>query len=109
MASSPSRSGTIVHGFCRRVRRRRFRIAWLDEVVAGVVVAFGDRTGLSLRLPLWRNAAPKTGLLTSNVRGGLIAVLERRGKILNDERLQRLADVRLQAAPLAPSTEAVVG
>jgi AcrR family transcriptional regulator len=42
-------------------------------------------------------------------KGLLIAVLERRGKILNDERLQRLADVRLQAAPLAPSTEAVVG
>jgi AcrR family transcriptional regulator len=39
----------------------------------------------------------------------LVAVLERRGKILNDERLRRLAEARLRAAPLAPSTEAVVG
>jgi len=39
----------------------------------------------------------------------LIAVVERRGKVLNEERLQRLAAVRLSAAPGAPSTEAVVG
>jgi AcrR family transcriptional regulator len=39
----------------------------------------------------------------------LIAVIERRGAVLNDERLRRLADARLSAAPGAPSTEAVVG
>jgi AcrR family transcriptional regulator len=39
----------------------------------------------------------------------LAAVLERRGQILNEERLRRLAEVRLSAAPRAPSTEAVVG
>jgi AcrR family transcriptional regulator len=39
----------------------------------------------------------------------LEAVLERRGQILNEERLRRLAEVRLSAAPRAPSTEAVVG
>ena len=39
----------------------------------------------------------------------LAAVLERRGRILNEERLRRLAEVRLNAAPRAPSTEAVVG
>jgi len=38
----------------------------------------------------------------------LAAVLERRGAILNEERLQRLAQVRGSAAPRAPSTEAVV-
>ena len=37
------------------------------------------------------------------------AVLERRGAVLNEERLSRLAGVRRSAAPLAPSTEAVVG
>ena len=39
----------------------------------------------------------------------LIAVIERRGAVLNEERLGRLADARLRAAPAAPSTEAVVG
>lgn len=39
----------------------------------------------------------------------LIAVIERRGAVLNEERLRRLADARLSAAPNAPSTEAVVG
>src|ERR1700690_2615367 len=39
----------------------------------------------------------------------LIAVIERRGAVLNEERLQRLADARLSAAPGAPSTDAVVG
>lgn len=37
------------------------------------------------------------------------AVLERRGNVLNAERLRRLAEVRSSAAPRAPSTEAVVG
>jgi AcrR family transcriptional regulator len=36
------------------------------------------------------------------------AVLERRGGILNEERLRRLAAVRLSASPDPPSTEAVV-
>jgi AcrR family transcriptional regulator len=40
--------------------------------------------------------------------GLLAAVLDRRGQILNEERLQRLAAVRLDAAPLPPSTDAVV-
>ncbi|MEO7206758.1 MAG: TetR family transcriptional regulator [Steroidobacteraceae bacterium] len=39
----------------------------------------------------------------------LVAVLERRGNVLNAERLRRLAEVRLSAAPHPPSTEAVVG
>jgi AcrR family transcriptional regulator len=39
----------------------------------------------------------------------LAAVIERRGHVLNDERLRRLADVRLRAAPHAPNTEAVIG
>jgi AcrR family transcriptional regulator len=39
----------------------------------------------------------------------LVAVVDRRGKVLNEERLRRLAEVRLSAAPSAPSTEAVVG
>jgi AcrR family transcriptional regulator len=39
----------------------------------------------------------------------LIAVIERRGAVLNEERLRRLVDARLSAAPGAPSTEAVVG
>ena len=38
----------------------------------------------------------------------LAAVLDRRGQVLNEERLRRLAQVRLSAAPPAPSTEAVV-
>ncbi len=38
-----------------------------------------------------------------------IAVIERRGAVLNEERLRRLSDARLGAAPGAPSTEAVVG
>jgi AcrR family transcriptional regulator len=38
----------------------------------------------------------------------LAAVLDRRGQVLNEERLQRLAAVRLSAAPHPPSTEAVV-
>ena len=38
----------------------------------------------------------------------LTAVIERRGLGLNEERLQRLAEVRLRAAPHPPSTEAVV-
>jgi AcrR family transcriptional regulator len=38
----------------------------------------------------------------------LAAVIERRGHVLNEERLQRLTDERLRAAPDAPSTEAVV-
>ncbi|MHB8814038.1 MAG: TetR/AcrR family transcriptional regulator [Steroidobacteraceae bacterium] len=36
-------------------------------------------------------------------------VLERRGAVLNDERLRRLAEVRQAAAPQPASTEAVVG
>jgi AcrR family transcriptional regulator len=39
----------------------------------------------------------------------LAKVVERRGRVLNEERLRRLAEVRLDAAPLPPSTEAVVG
>jgi AcrR family transcriptional regulator len=39
----------------------------------------------------------------------LAAVIERRGRVLNEERLRRLAEERLRAAPAAPSTEAVVG
>lgn len=39
----------------------------------------------------------------------LAAVIERRGQVLNERRLQRLAEVRREAAPRAPSTEAVVG
>jgi AcrR family transcriptional regulator len=38
----------------------------------------------------------------------LAAVIERRGQVLNEERLRRLAEVRLRAAPAPPSTEAVV-
>lgn len=38
----------------------------------------------------------------------LAAVIERRGQVLNERRLQRLAEIRLSAAPRAPSTEAVV-
>jgi AcrR family transcriptional regulator len=37
-----------------------------------------------------------------------VAVVERRGQVLNEERLLRLAGARLKAAPGAPSTEAVV-
>ncbi len=38
----------------------------------------------------------------------LAAVVERRGSVLNEERLRRLAAVRAQAAPAAASTEAVI-
>lgn len=38
----------------------------------------------------------------------LAAVIERRGLVLNEERLRRLAQERLRAAPAPPSTEAVV-
>jgi AcrR family transcriptional regulator len=38
----------------------------------------------------------------------LSEVLKRRGTVLNEERLERLAEVRLRAAPHAPRTEAVV-
>jgi AcrR family transcriptional regulator len=38
----------------------------------------------------------------------LAAVIERRGLVLNEERLRRLAKERLRAAPAPPSTEAVV-
>lgn len=38
----------------------------------------------------------------------LAAVVERRGQVLNEERLQRLAQERLRAAPAPPGTEAVV-
>jgi AcrR family transcriptional regulator len=38
----------------------------------------------------------------------LAAVIARRGQVLNDARLQRLAHERLAAAPKSPSTEAVV-
>ena len=38
----------------------------------------------------------------------LAAVIERRGEVLNEERLRRLAHERLRAAPHPPSTEAVV-
>src|ERR1700690_363223 len=37
----------------------------------------------------------------------LTAVIERRGTVLNEERLRRLAQVRLDAAPHAPRPEAV--
>jgi AcrR family transcriptional regulator len=37
------------------------------------------------------------------------AVIERRGAMLNDERLRRLAEVRQAAAPEPASTEAVIG
>jgi AcrR family transcriptional regulator len=37
-----------------------------------------------------------------------VAVIERRGQVLNEERLRRLAEARESAAPRAPSTEAVV-
>jgi len=38
----------------------------------------------------------------------LTAIIERRGQPLNEERLRRLAEERLRAAPAPPSTEAVV-
>jgi len=38
----------------------------------------------------------------------LAAVIERRGQVLNEERLRRLAEERLRAAPEPPSTEAIV-
>lgn len=38
----------------------------------------------------------------------LTAVVERRGQVLNQERLERLAQARLRSAPQPPSTEAVV-
>jgi AcrR family transcriptional regulator len=38
----------------------------------------------------------------------LAAVIERRGQVLNEERMQRLVSERLRAAPDPPSTEAVV-
>jgi AcrR family transcriptional regulator len=41
-------------------------------------------------------------------KGLLAAVLDRRGRTLNEERLQRLAAVRLNASPFPPSTDAVV-
>jgi AcrR family transcriptional regulator len=37
-----------------------------------------------------------------------VAVIERRGQVLNEERLQRLEAARVSAAPRAPTTEAVV-
>jgi len=37
------------------------------------------------------------------------AVVGRRGAVLNEERLRRLAELRVSAAPRAPSTEAVIG
>jgi AcrR family transcriptional regulator len=37
-----------------------------------------------------------------------VSVIERRGRVVNEERLQRLAEARLRAAPRCPSTEAVV-
>ena len=39
----------------------------------------------------------------------LAEVVDRRGKVLNEERLQRLAQARAAAAPRAPGTEAVIG
>jgi AcrR family transcriptional regulator len=39
----------------------------------------------------------------------LAEVLERRGQVLNEERLRRLAAVRVGAAPGPPTTEAIVG
>lgn len=39
----------------------------------------------------------------------LVEVLERRGQVLNEERLRRLAEVRSSAAPGVPTTEAIVG
>src|SRR5579862_868641 len=38
----------------------------------------------------------------------LSAVVERRGQVLNEERLERLAQARLRSAPHPPSTESVV-
>jgi AcrR family transcriptional regulator len=38
----------------------------------------------------------------------LAAVIERRGQVLNAERLKRLAEERLRAAPAPPSTEVVI-
>jgi AcrR family transcriptional regulator len=38
----------------------------------------------------------------------LAAVIERRGQVLNERRLQRLAEIRSSAAPRPPATEAVV-
>lgn len=38
----------------------------------------------------------------------LVAVVERRGQVLNEERLERLAQARLKSAPQPPSTEVVV-
>ncbi|MGA3159299.1 MAG: TetR family transcriptional regulator, partial [Steroidobacteraceae bacterium] len=39
----------------------------------------------------------------------LAAVIERRGQVLNAERLRQLAELRAQCAPQAPGTEVVVG
>src|SRR5271170_5443231 len=39
----------------------------------------------------------------------LAEVIERRGAVLNEVRNRQLAEVRLKAAPQAPSTEVVVG
>ena len=38
----------------------------------------------------------------------LAAVIERRGQVLNDRRRQRLSEIRLKAAPEAPSTEDLI-
>jgi AcrR family transcriptional regulator len=37
-----------------------------------------------------------------------VSVIERRGQLVNEERLQRLADARHKSAPRCPSTEAIV-
>jgi AcrR family transcriptional regulator len=39
----------------------------------------------------------------------LAAVLDRRGRVLNEERLRRLTEVRLNAGARPPATEAVIG
>src|ERR1035438_8424269 len=98
--------------FCRRHPMTRPKRTTKDKLMDAAEKLFARRGfhGTSLRDI---TGAAGVDLALVNYHFGskkqfLEAVLERRGHVLNEERLRRLADVRLSAAPHAPSTEAVV-
>jgi AcrR family transcriptional regulator len=90
-------------------RRRTTKEKLLDA--AEKLFARKGYHGTSLRT-ITRAAGVDLALVNYHFGGKLPlfeAVLERRGAMLNEERLRRLAEVRRAAAPAPASTEAVVG
>jgi|HubBroStandDraft_1064217.scaffolds.fasta_scaffold137200_2 AcrR family transcriptional regulator len=106
------RRGRMATGV-KRIRMARPKLTTKDKLMDAAERLFARHGfhGTSLREI---TGAARVDLALVNYHFGnkkqlLAAVVERRGHVLNEERLRRLNEVRLAAAPEPPSTEEVIG